>query len=660
MRTFPFPAPFRRISFIVFALSLAVLSVPLFADDDSVTPQTDTEVTTDDQSAAGDEQADVVVTATRRPDDRLRAPPFVVNVSRAMIEAAGKSGISEAVAENAGVTLAAYGYRGGLESLWLRGATGTRVLVLLDGVPTNNILDGQMSLSLIPPEAVERVEVIQGGMSLLYGSQAVGGVINIITRQGEAGMSFLRAGLTASSYLPQGYNDGTGTVSPQAEALFDGMTTSLAAGHAFGPVGIFASGNFTWLRNEYYYDNASITYQRDNAALLSGGGLASVTVPWETGAVGVKGIYVRQNAGVPGSLSYLTTQADQTDERLQVMASYRENRFFTDILSLNAKFSFTSQRRIYEDPSWPSDNTVTGFFGELSQEAAVADWLSLLYGGTLAYDMIDGDMLGERDRLSGSVFLAAPLFLGDVLRIYPAGRLDLSSDYGNELTYGLGASLLLSDTASLKLSLAKSFRAPNFAELYYPFMSNPDLKPERGWHADLGFSLNTPRVKLESALFARYMEDEIQNDATWTPQNIAYSFYPGAEIQASVEFIEHFFIDASYTFIYSFNLSGGRTLADDVRVPRVPLHEGHLYLSYRTKNTVIRVGGDVKGDCFTNDSYAVTLPAHVILNANCRQSLTDFLILTVALDNILNTQYQVMYDYPMPGISLRWGLELNL
>ena len=664
MRSFTQSAPLRRVPAFLFLLLLFLFSTPLFADDEITDPPVAAEKPVEDDAPAADqEQADVVVTATRKPDESLVVPPFVITISRDLIEASGKARLSETVAENAGAALYAYGAKGSLEQLILRGAMGKNILVLIDGIPTNNVLDGQMDLELIPMEVVDRLEIIQGGMSLLYGSSAVGGVINIITRRGDTINPFFSAALSATSYLPQEYADGGSTIPPQANALLDGGSARLGWGNKFGPLGFFISGNFDWLRNEYYYDNFGTTEQRNNAGLIGGGGAASISLPWETGVVHLTGLYMNQQSGVPGDITLLFPEAKQTDERLQLLAGYHEDNFLSEIFNFDAKVSFTHQLRIYDNPtfSFYTKDYLTSFFGELSQKADIADWLSFIYGGNASFDLVTGDSLDYRDRFSGSIFLSTPLSFADTVRIFPAGRLDISSDYGSEFTYGLGVSFIFSKYTSLKLSFAKSFRAPNFGELYYPGASNPSLHPERGWHGDLVFSLKTKHVSCESGLFIRYMEEEIASyPPLYIPYNTEQSLYPGAEMQIRIELIEHFFIDASYTFIYSYNLGGGRTITDDDRVPRLPLHEGHLYLSYKTDTTVIRLGGDIKSEWFTDNTYSTTVPAHIVLNANLRQQLTDFLILTIALDNILNTQYQLVYNYPMPGISLRWGLELKL
>jgi vitamin B12 transporter len=663
MRSFASGAPRRRVLAFVL-LFFAFLLPPLFADDQ---PKTDdkTQAPAQTDQDKTDPKADVIITATRIEDTRLRVPPFVIRISQALIKASGKASLPEVVAQNAGVQLYDYGANGALQQLWLRGATGSRVLVLLDGVPTNNALDGQMSLSLIPTEMVERLEIVQGGMSLLYGSQAVGGVINVITKKGADLDSFFTGSLATSSYLPQEYSSGGSTLPPPAAALFDGERASVSLAHDFGPFGFFVSGIFDWAQNQYFFSQSGETRQRDNADLLSGSGAAALSFPWKTGAVNVTGLYSRQRVGVPGSLTSLTPNANQTDERFQALAGYHEENFFIDALSLDVKLSFTRQYRLYDDPTPPfpsyDDSNLTSFYGEISQKADVADFLSLLYGGGFAADAITGTSCGDHTRTSGSAFLAIPVSMGEVFRMYPAARLDISSDYGSELSYGLGLSFVINKEASLKLSLAKSFRAPTLNELYNTWGSNPALQPERGWHADFGFSLQSKSVKLESALFVRYMENEIKYyPPAYIPQNIDQSFYPGAEVQGEVEFIQHFFAEAAYTFIDSFNFAGGRTFADNIRIANVPIHQGHLYLSYKTDALVLRLGADVMGERFNDEANTVVMPWTVILNANVRWQAAAWVSVFAALDNILNTQYQLVYNYPMPGIRMRWGVEVKL
>jgi outer membrane receptor protein involved in Fe transport len=250
MRSFASGAPRRRVLAFVL-LFFAFLLPPLFADDQ---PKTDdkTQAPAQTDQDKTDPKADVIITATRIEDTRLRVPPFVIRISQALIKASGKASLPEVVAQNAGVQLYDYGANGALQQLWLRGATGSRVLVLLDGVPTNNALDGQMSLSLIPTEMVERLEIVQGGMSLLYGSQAVGGVINVITKKGADLDSFFTGSLATSSYLPQEYSSGGSTLPPPAAALFDGERASVSLAHDFGPFGFFVSGIFDWAQNSIF------------------------------------------------------------------------------------------------------------------------------------------------------------------------------------------------------------------------------------------------------------------------------------------------------------------------------------------------------------------------------------------------------------------------
>ncbi|HEQ71129.1 MAG TPA: TonB-dependent receptor, partial [Spirochaetia bacterium] len=376
--------PGRR--FVALALVSLCTLAPLAADEPSAADETPP-APREEAAEPAPPPADLVISATRTGETPLTAPQYVSRMTAEDIAATGKESLPQAVATEAGVTLYSYGYTGSLEQLWLRGATGTRVLVLIDGVPTNNALDGQMSLSLIPKEIIERIEIVQGGMSILYGSHAVGGVINVITTKSAPPSGFLRFSALNTAYLPQTYDEGGNSNPADPRALLDGQKFSLSFGHDFGGLSFFSAGTFEQAYNAYYYPDAGSTAQRENADLLGGSAFSSISIPWETGWTTVSAIYSRNAAGVPGSLQFPSETARQTDDRLQLLAGLHEARFVSDALSLDARLSLTYQERLYDDPATSTDQSkLTGLFAELSQELSVADFFSLIYGGTVTYD----------------------------------------------------------------------------------------------------------------------------------------------------------------------------------------------------------------------------------------------------------------------------------
>ena len=178
---------FRRTSYIV--LPLLVCSAAR-AQETTPTPETATSSTrseeTSSETAVTTETEDVVVvTATRTRQTLAETTSAVTVVTRAQIEARKPVDLVEAIRLAPGVSVAQSGTRGKNTSIFLRGANSNQTLVLLDGVRANSPADGRFDFGLVPVENIERIEIVRGPQSALYGSDAIGGVINIITRRGR-------------------------------------------------------------------------------------------------------------------------------------------------------------------------------------------------------------------------------------------------------------------------------------------------------------------------------------------------------------------------------------------------------------------------------------------------------------------------------------------
>jgi vitamin B12 transporter len=647
-------APLRRVLAIVTVFFLSLFAVPLFADD----PTAAQPPTTEKKDAP-----DIIITATRTSENALNVPQAVAVITADEIERSGRTDVAQVISEKTGIALYETGPSGSTTQVWMRGSKGARVLVLIDGVPGNNANDGVMDLSLIPVAIIDRIEIVFGGASVMYGSNALNGVINIITKKGAGAGSSFSVKTQTTSFLPQADTAGATTNSPDPLSLLDRNTIAADGGYNAGFFSFFLAGAFAYDRNEYYYDQSGETDRRANAEHLGGNGFLNLAVPWATGSLAVNGTYTRSYNRLPGDLTWLTPRASQLDERIQASASFHEDRFFSELLTLDLKASYTRHFREYRDPDsmWTpfSSDTVHSFYADASQKWNAADWLALVYGGSFTADVIDGTTYGEKGRVIGSGFLSLPLTIAGELTVSPAARIDFYSDFGPEITYACGFVLPVTPVSSVKASFAKSFRAPTFGDLYYPGLSNPTLKPEEGYGGEIGYSLADTLVKFDVSVYVRYMVNEI-GYVGMTPENIDHSLYPGLDARLAWNFFDAFYFEPNVSLIYSFDLAGGKNLADDTRVRYAPIYKVQACLAYRTEGTTLSVSGDLTGERFTGANNTNPLPPFFILNASWRQKLGQNFFLTLALDNLLNHQYQVIMNYPMPGIALRWGIELKL
>jgi outer membrane cobalamin receptor len=628
----------------------------------------------DDADREVSSMPDVVITATRTEQEVLNVPQHVTVITAEDIEKSGVRDLAQILNRQAGIAVQNYGALGALQNVSLRGSTAEQVLVLIDGVRVNNARDGTVDLSLIPLNSVERIEIVRGGTSALYGSDAIGGVINIITKK-EA-ENRLKVRVENGSYIPQKYETGTGDAKgPDGGDLLDMQRAGLQFSRTFGTVQFTTSGNIYRAGNGYVYkDESGEKRKRENAGVTGGDITADMRLPLGNGDLDLKGIFVSNNKGVPGLTTSPSPTAEQKDRAFQGSLGFSTDSFFSDVLTFNARTYFNYSKLQYADPDYffgplESEHQVYGTGLDLSQEVLFFDLLSIVYGADLSYDWIESTDVGKKDRVYGGLFLETPLYLTEGFTLIPMVRYDYYSDFQGTFNFKLAASQSLSSQTSLKGSLSKSYRAPTFNQLYWPFdgftEGNPDLEPETGYEVDFGITHQGARVNYNVFLFTRYVKDVIiwkeGPDMVYRPSNFDESLYPGLETQLRVNITRGLFFNLGYTFIYSLDLSGGLTVSDDERMPYLPLHELDFGLDFLQKRYNIGLNGHLESKRYYESfTGRMTLPAYVVLDAYYRHSLGKDATFLLSLDNLLNTRYEVAAHYPMPGIFIRTGFELVL
>jgi outer membrane receptor protein involved in Fe transport len=286
---------------------------------------------------AGDlpELQEVVVTASRAPLDLLRSPSFVTVISQASIEESGAPDLSGVLASQSGIVVNNYGPQGQLKTTSIRGSTSSQVLVLVDGIRLNSSFDGWVDLARLPLDNIDRIEVVRGGASSMWGTGAVGGVINIITKTPDK-PSF-NLSITNESYLPHDgsavtdLSSGTSTFVPATPlSLLDGQRITLSLGGGLGDVGVSGGGSFGRAANAFVWDDSSSVgawaggwRQRNNAEDLSQNAWVGAKAPLGDGSFTAKGTFDHSLIGVPGSLGYATSQATQEDTSVAGSAAFR-------------------------------------------------------------------------------------------------------------------------------------------------------------------------------------------------------------------------------------------------------------------------------------------------------------------------------------------------
>ena len=484
---------------------------------------------------------EVVVTATKMPEQRKDVPNAVILFDQKEIQTSGTGSIGELLAGESGVEWQTFGnYGGARQELSIRGMPGYATQVIVDGVNVGSPSLGFADIGKIPIGNIDRIEVIKGAGSLLYGSGAMAGTVNIITKEPKRGKMALKAGA--------GYGSQN--------------TYRLAAEN-----GMFVMGDFG------YYLTAGRTETdgfRDNAWLRQND--VSLKLLYDKSDlihVSFYGDYLDRNYGVPGvkppagtadyylggekfynaeSASLLDSSSDKDGHAVLSFKgnplkwmSYELKGHYTNMENYNyARYDFNGSGT----ENWIT-NKVLGTNGHvalypvegakvlLGAEYKDFNWKNFAYNLNTSGLRDGSETTTEAHVFTQGYFTEAeyrPFKYGKVLAGF---RHEKHSAFGSENLPLIGLVLNPLPETALKISCGKHFLAPSLNDLYWPAdpytKGNPDLKPENGWHADMTLeqSLLKDKVFVTLSYFRWNVDDKIQwepdSQGVWSPLNL-YGF----------------------------------------------------------------------------------------------------------------------------------------
>lgn len=452
----------------------------------------------------------VVVTATRieQPVTETLAPVSII--TRDDIERLQPESVTALLAGRAGISIANSGGLGQLTSLFMRGTNSSHTLVLLDGVRIGSATDGAAAFEQLPVDQIERIEIVRGPRSSLYGADAIGGVIQIFTRRGKAG-----EGLVPSFRISGGsqhtWDSQVGLSGGSDHAWFN---ASLGAQYTRGinscklGAGTVFAGCFA--------DEPDKDGYRAYSGLLNGG------YRWDNG-VELSADFLRTTSFIEydGSFQNYSRHAQQVEGvHLAVPATDAWKMTFNAGRSLDKATNFHD--KVYtgygdsrrDQASWI--NTFTLASGQLL--SAGADWQRDKTDSDTAYVRTTRNNTGVFAQYQGS-FGAHELQL--------SARHDHNQQFGNHDTGAIAWGYHFDGGLVLSASYATAFHAPTFNDLYYPTFpgsppsADPDLKPEKSRNAEIDLAARHENWHWQVGVYRNSIDDLIALDANFTPGNIS-------------------------------------------------------------------------------------------------------------------------------------------
>ncbi len=599
-----------------------------------------------------DTLSEVVVTGTRNETDIRHLPMTVSVVDRPLIEYSNVPSLLPVLTEQVpGLFITSrgimgYGVSGGAAgTISMRGLSGGsgQVMVLIDGHPQYMGMFGHPISDAYQSLMAERVEVLRGPASVLYGSNAMGGVVNIVTRRMQ--QDGVRTDINA------GYGSWN-TVQTEVtnRVRYKGFSSIVSASYNR------TDGHRTDMGFEQYGGYAKLGYD--------------FSPHWRVRAdVNV----THFNASNPGTVSDPLTDADQSVTRgMTSLAVENEYEGTSGALSvfynwgdhhINDGYSVLAGESPL-DYRFNSHDDMMGISAYQSVRmfrgnrlTVGVDWYR--FGGSAWNQYVAGERRGEREDIVNIAqhevagYVDFRQNIGTWLTLDAGIRIDHHSHIGVEWVPQAGLSLHLPHSMELKASVSKGFRYPTIREMYMFPPQNPDLRPERMWTYELSLSQKLLEGRLSYGVNVFYIDGDnfiMTQMVDGRPHNVNAGALrnAGVEAQAAWRIARDWSVDANYSFLHMEN--------PVVAAPEHKLYVGGLFTHGRWH---VSTGVQYVAGLYTQVGDSPVQEDFVLWNIRASFRILDWMSVWVRGENLLNWKYEINAGFPMPGANVTGGLNFE-
>lgn len=576
---------------IIIAAALAIASSPAWPQD-------------------GEATETIVVTATRTEIPLANAIVPVEVITRDDIDLSLASDLAELLRFEAGIDIGRNGGPGQATSVFLRGTESNHTLVLIDGVRMNPGTIGGAAIQNIAPEMIERVEIVKGARSSLFGTDAIGGVINVITRRSDPAYGEVRLG--GGSFDTQSANIALGGSGDRGDF---GITANYNETAGFPPT--------TASDIDRGYDNATVNLHGGLNVGASYIGLSH----WST-------------TGTTEYLDFFQAPLDQAFE----------NR--STALELRSRFSAALTSRLLvghmtdDITQNQSDDFVESSRTSVDWQLSYASAAHIVTGGVYYVDE-DASSLsfgsGFAENTKSSAFFLQDQWTHQRHQAFVAVRYTDHEAFGGETTWNAEYAFSLHEDWTLQAGLGRAFRAPDATDRF-GFGGNPDLLPEVAREMQVGLRYRPGGRHTVSLEFYRNdIDDLIEFDLdTFTLRNIARAEIRGAELTWD-------FRGDGYSIRTSVVRQSARNPVDNVRLLRRA--EESATISATRDVGRHRVGLSLLASGDREDFGGVDLPGYALVNLTGQIAISDNLRLNARIENLFDRDYQTAAGFRMQGLS---------
>lgn len=618
------------------------------------------------------ETPEVVVSATKTPVPISQVTSAVEVITEENLKQRNIKTVADALRLSQGVTMFSNGGPGTAANVRIRGSNSDQVLVLIDGAIMNSATLGSFNFANLTTDNIERIEILRGAQSMLWGADAMGGVINITTKKGSGPLS-------ANAFMEYG-----------------SFASVREGGQASGKSGIV---DYSVAASRWDYTGFSAVNYRRGATERDGfhnwqaSTRLGVQLPHE-GRLDfsfrlLQGRVDFDNGSSPG---YDVLGAFSNSQQYVYTAAYSQpvTSWWNQVLTLSRQtegvesFGGTTRRNLQTGVvsvpyQYRSQIDTVANRVEWQHNVRVGDALLLTAGYQYReqrgenQDLLANKLdIASRMIASHAGFAQAQVNLWE--RVFATGgiRYDDYNVYGSSTTYRTTAGYLVKETdTKLRASYATGFRAPTINQLYFPNYGNPNLKPERSQSMDAGVDQYVfgKRLMLSGGYFWNRFRDMIVTQASSTAcspfgycaENAGLVGAKGWEASVKVAvirdlpWVKSLDVQAQYTNTMTRNLQqypGNRS-------PRMPVDQWSLIVSYQPIDPLrINLEGRYVGSRFDDVNNANTMKAFDVWNLSANYDVTKQVQAYLRADNIFNEKYEEIRFYGTPIRSIFAGIRV--
>ena len=573
----------------------------------------------------------VVVTATRTPQTTDQLLSATTIIERDDIERSQVNDLPGLLARQPGLNVTREGPYGQRSALFMRGTNSDHSLVMVNGMRMGSATAGTASFEHIPLHDLERIEIVRGPRSSIYGADAIGGVVQMFTRgermfEGQRLRGGMMAGSHSTSEVTAGLDAG------------DGQREVSVSARKFDTDGIRA-GDASVSRNGFENNSASLRY----------GQQLGPDVRWDLNAMHSRGTAEFGNAFVDG---------DQFDEFVQQAISTEFDIQASQWWQVNLRAGQSKDERDTFTDTAP-DELVSRFDTRRDElnwrnQFFVGEHNEIIAGVDLRESHVDSTTDFEEDSRYNAGAFGVYLFNGERTDFEISTRRDKNEAFGYSTTGGIAGGYRIGETTRVRGSVGTAFKAPSFNDLFFPGFSNPDLNPEESISYEIGLEGGRD-MHWGINVFRTEIDELIALDENFVPQNVEEATIDGVELTSTALDVDGWRLQASAT--WQDPVAKGLDGAEDTKLPRRPQRKFTFDADRDIGRGSLGLTARHESSRFDDAANQTEVDAFTLIDLRVGYKVARNVQLRGSIENVGDVEYQTVEGFNNPGRTFFVRLE---